>query len=347
MPREGNVPTVTDGYQDGDMFENYIDIPGGNYRVYFFGEDNVLLDKFDPIGFNAVTGTDYSKYEIYGRTPQSVRSLSKFKVMVLANWPVYPAVEAGKTTIDNILDSDFAKYDCLTNQELSIDEGRLIPMYGIREYTGITFTAGERTDLDSPVTMLRAMAKVEVILDVDQDIEFADVTLNGYNERGYCAPQRVYSQNDYGQGYDWEHDYLHRLHLVGGVNDDGADSRQLPLRRVNKKTADKKETWVAYIPEYRNVKVNADGTADAAGAAAADEAYIDLRLDFQTPDEKPFRIYFAEYPADGTVADAAALKRNDIERNNIYRFTVNYGNGSLIIKAKKWENTYDNKFVYE
>lgn len=319
------------GYQDGDKYENYIDIDRYNYRIFFFDEQNKLIARFAPIGFSVVEGSEYSKYEIYGITPKEVEALSSFKVMITANWlNHYDSYTIGKTTIDDICNNFASTFRCLTNQELNPSESRLIPMYGIHRYENVTFTKGETTTLAEPITMLRAMAKVEVILDTEQDIEISDVSLRGYNERGYCAPQGVYSEADYGQGLDWENDYLHRLHLVGGANDQNATSRQLAFRCLNKKTTNKKETWIAYIPEYRNVA--ADGTA------ATDEAYIELHLNIQTADEKPFCIYFAEYGSSGTTqtSEAADLKRIDIERNNIYRFTVSLADNKMEIYVRQW-----------
>jgi len=329
VPETANELTSpeNDGYVSGNKYENYIDIPGRNYRIYFFNEANVLIDSFEPVGFASVTGSDYREYNLYGFTPEKLVGLSTFKVMVLANWPVYPVVTDGETTIDDICKSDFAKFSCLTNFELSPAENRLIPFYGIRKYENVTFTIGEHTELSEPITMLRAMAKVEVVLDADPDVRIADVTLHRHNAQGYCAPEGVYSQNDYGQGLDWANDYLHRLHLVGGVNDADASGRELPFRCENRKEEGKNETWIAYIPEYRNV-------ADD-GTAARDEAYIDLHLNFQSKDEQPFRIYFAEYGAGGTT-NTDNVKRMNIERNNIYRFTVSMCNNDMSIFVRRW-----------
>lgn len=324
------ISRANGGYQDGDMLENYIDVNRNDYRIYFFDEDNKLITQFVPSGFKVVEGTNYRRYEINGLTPKQLERYRNFKVMVAANWFTYPTVTPGQHTVDDVCNSVISRFDCLTNHELSITERRLIPMYGIHEYKDVTFELNKTTTLDEPITMLRAMAKVEVILDVEQDIEISDVTLNGHNARGYSAPQGVYSQADYGQGLDWENDYLHRLHLENGANDPAAPGRKLSFRCVNKRTTDQKETWVAYIPEYRNVA--ADGTA------APDEAFIDLHLNIQDQSETPFRIYFADYGTNGSTGSAGAstLKRMDIERNNIYRFTLNLVDNRLVIYARQW-----------
>ncbi len=320
-------PASGSGYQDGNTYENYIDVAGGNYRICFFDEANVLIDMFLPAGFTSVNGSNYSRYEIFGFTPEKLVGRSSFKVMVLANWPVYPAVTPGQTTVDDICNSDLSKFDCLTDFDLSPTGKRLIPFYGIHKYDNVVFTKGERTTLAAPITLLRAMAKVEIVLDAAEDVRFKDVTLHRHNAQGYCAPERVYSEDDYGQGVDWTNDYLHRLHLVGGKNDADADNRKLPFRCENRKGDGKNETWIAYIPEYRNV-------ADD-GTAAKDEAYIDLHLNFQDSSKEPFRIYFADYGTGG-ITDTANIKRMNIERNNIYRFTVSMCDNRMEVFVRRW-----------
>jgi len=321
VPLADTAPAApANGYQDGDAYENYIDISKGNYRIYFFDDKNTLIAQFYPAGFNAVDGADYREYSIFGITPQQLAGQKTFKVMVLANWPSYPPVTPGVTTVDAICKSDLSRFNCLTDFRLNPEEGRLIPLYGIHRYDNVSFTKGERTTLSEPITMLRAMAKVEVILNAEQNVTFTDVTLHRHNALGFCAPEKVYSQTDYGQGLDWTGDYLHRLHLVGGKNDAEAVDRELPFRRVNGKENGKKETWIAYIPEYRNA-------ADDNGTAAADEAYIDVRLSNRS-DEKPFHIYFADYGDNGGTS-STDLKRMNIERNNIYRFTISMSDNGM------------------
>lgn len=48
--------------------------------------------------------------------------------------------------------------------------------------------------LPEPVTLLRAVAKVEVILKTDEhfDLSFSEVKIHRYNKKGYCAPKDVF-----------------------------------------------------------------------------------------------------------------------------------------------------------
>lgn len=209
------IPTraTAEGYEDGETDENYIDIAGGNYRIYFFDADNKFIAGFDPSGFISADGSDYRQYNVLGKAPDALVKHSSFKMVVLANWPKYPeddtniTLTAEKTTIADICDASWAQYDCLmdgnetnpTSVALDPDAGRLMPFYGVHEYSNVTFKPGVATILSEPVTLLRAMAKVEVILQTDDyfDLSFSSLKINRYNAKGYCAPKDVFHQDSY------------------------------------------------------------------------------------------------------------------------------------------------------
>ncbi|MDE6157343.1 MAG: hypothetical protein K2F78_04270, partial [Muribaculaceae bacterium] len=250
-----------------------------------------------------------------------------FKIMIAANWPDMSAVdnaEPGATTIDDICHNLASSFDFTAGTKLNLENGPLIPFFGIREYTGINIVPGTTT-LPETITMLRALAKVEVLFDSDADDIPASVRLCGFNIRGYCAPMGVYSQNDYGQGIDWDNDYLRRLHLISADNNNepGAGRRVVGLEPIK---TEKGYCFTTYIPEYRNM------TADR--KPASDEACIEITLASQSSQEEPFRLYFAEYA--GSTSSNTSLPRYNIERNNIYRFNIKLHCGKLIITARPW-----------
>lgn len=330
------IPTraAAEEYEDGETDENYIDIAGGNYRIYFFDTDNKFIAGFAPSGFISADGSDYRQYNVLGKAPDVLVKYSSFKIVVLANWPKYPedsdvnvTLKAGETTIADICNADWALYDCLTDGNetntasvaLDPDAGRLMPFYGVHEYNDVTFKPGVATILSEPVTLLRAMAKVEVILDTDDDISITEAKVTSYNVKGFCAPSDVFSQSDYGQGNDWETDYLSKLHLIDDQNDKDATNRSLFLCQKDG------EKWIAYLPEYRNRGVN-------------DEyAHLELKFSFQEDSDNPYLIYFAEYDENGKTDNSQEDLRLDIERNNIYRFKVKVNPLLLQVSVEKWE----------
>lgn len=353
------VPTraAAEGYEDGETDENYIDIAGGNYRIYFFDVNDKFIARFEPSGFIATEGSDYCHYSVLGKAPDALVEHSDFfKMVVLANWPSYPEdLNEGKkenlplveetTTIDDICTADWAQYDCLTDGKknptaialnpfaVNPDERKLMPFYGVHEYEDITFTPGQATLLEEPVTLLRAMAKVEVILETDDDLDlsFSSVAINRYNARGYCAPKDVFTQEDYDHGENPDEDYVKDLHLTNeGKNDE--DEKELVCRSVRMWTDEdgtRHEKWEAYIPEYKNIDVGST------------YSYIKMKLDdVQT---EPYTIFFANY--DGGQTDNS--DRLNIERNNIYRFIVTVHDSRFKVNVQEWKYAYDNEYTFD
>lgn len=315
---------TADGYEEGTPDEALIDV-AENCRVLFFTTSNTFLGELQNTNVAEIPGTGFRQYTVIGNPPENLPL--DFRIMIAANWPDAGAIDEadpGATTIDDICLSAASQYAASAGFTLDPDAGRLIPFYGIREYRGIT--PGAATTLAEPVTLLRAVAKIEVVFDCEKADLPRSVELIGHNAAGCCAPSRVYSQADYGQGQDWANDYLRSLHLTtaDNHNDPDATSRRLAMNATS--DADRTTRYTIYVPEYRNLRDD--------GSAAADEAYIEIRLPSQSADEVPFRIYFANYS--GQTTSSATLKRNNIERNNIYRFNVTLRDGRIIILARPW-----------
>ncbi|MCD8291676.1 MAG: fimbrial protein [Prevotella sp.] len=293
----------------GSSEENAIN----NYGIYFFDSDNKYIATFSANNFTS-SDEENTSYSVSGKVDAStIKKLgSSFKIVVLANWDTYPSLVEGSTTIDNICSATTAVFTCPTTFETVPS----IPFYGVHSYTGVTFDSDNGTTLDGSITLLRAMAKVEVI---DKSITRADyyetiksAKIYHYNKTGYCAPTGIYSQDDYGQGDDGDIYFVNSLHLVSGSNDSEQNERVLDLYQSDE------GTWVAYIPEYSNI------------ASSEDNCYIELELEnnigsyyrvelddgiIANSSDNSFNLYFSE---DGT-SEATPI---DIQRNKIYRFNV-------------------------
>lgn len=319
----GQIAAAGDGYEDGSDIENYIDVHN-SCRVLFFSINNTFLGALDRQVVTDFAGTGYRQYTLSGIPPADLPS--DFKIMIAANWPDMSAIDnaiVGATTIDDICHSVASQYEVSPGFTLDVDNGKLMPFFGIRSYSGITIMPGTTT-LPGAVTMLRAMAKIEVVFDDSVANIPGSVSLCRFNVKGYCAPAGVYDQNGYGQGEDWDSDYLHRLHLVtvDNNNEPGASGRRADFSAGTPGTC----RWTAYVPEYRNLMAD--------GSPAPDEAYIEIKLSSQSADEEPFKIYFSNYS--GASSANTTLPRYNIERNNIYRFNVSLHHGELIITARPW-----------
>lgn len=319
----GEPSGAGNGYEDGSFPENYIDVQN-SCRVLFFSTNNTFLGLLDRQVVAEITGTNYRQYNLSGIPPLNLPS--DFKIMIAANWPDMSLIDnaiVGATTIDDICHGIASVFDVPPGFKPDPENGQLMPFFGIHSYSNITIMPGTVT-LPEPITLLRAMAKVEVIFSgADTELPPA-VTLCRFNVKGYCAPLGVYDQSDYGQGNDWDTDYLRRLHLVTADNNNEPEAagRRTALAMAD----DGSYRWTAYVPEYRNLR--ADGTP------APDEAFIEIKLSSQAPGEKPFRIYFSSYS--GETSANTTLPRFNIERNNIYRFIVSLHHGRITIIARPW-----------
>jgi len=331
---------ATDGiYVEGTGYENYINTTIDGFRIYLFDRNNKFILRFIPMMLTPSGGELSDTYTVVAKVPAKLESLTEFKVVVLANWLTYSdtALIEGESTIDDLCNAEWSLFNCLINHELNPDN--VIPFYGIHHYIGVSFVKGKRTTLPESVSLLRAMAKIEVIFD-NPGLSLSDVILHGLNSKGYCAPTGVYSQADYDHNKQWNEDYVKSLHLIGNVNDMDATVNQTHLLCKNPGDGTQPETWVCYVPEYKNT-VNGEGTG-----AATDKAYLELKLDID--DITLENVYFTEYSNNNpdNLYKSVPGTDFDLHRNNVYRFNVSIGKGGLIINVKKWENAYDNRFVF-
>lgn len=334
LPKMRAAAGAGNGYEPGTGYENYINTSADGMRIYMFDSSNKLLMRFVPL---SVTDNGGDMYTVVGKLPTDLESITDFKIVVLANWPNYTddtALIPGITTIDDLVKAASAQYNALTNFTLNPAEGRVIPFYGVHHYTGVNLLRGFQNKLKEPVALLRAMAKVEVVFETP-GTSLTYVNLRGYNTTGYCAPQGVYSQTDYDHNGQWERDYVKTLHLPGDANNADAANAVLPLYRSKVAGENQNETWVCYVPEYCNTAIN--------GVAAGFKARLELEVN-GIESAVPYEIYFAKYDANGTLQPDTDF---DIQRNNCYRFIVKLSHGGLIIQVIKWENTYDNDYIFE
>ena len=331
-------PKAGEGYEVGETYENYIDIENNNYRIYFFTSDNKFITRFEPDGFVVTEESDYRNYSVLGKAPAALVNHTNFKMVVLANWPQYGdnTMKSGETLLAEICNAGWGQFDRFSSFELGPE--RLIPFYGVREYNNIAFKSGEATLLPEPVTLLRAVAKVEVILNTDEyfDLSLSEVKIRRYNKKGYCAPKEVFSQDDYDHGGEWNSDYASDLHLVENSND--AEEKTQNFRFASRWTGadgNKYEKWIAYLPEYQNI-----GAGDQYSG-------IEVRLDTQTGEDEPYRIYFATYDESGKTDNNDNAKRFDIARNNLYRFTITVRDNRLTVNVQEWKYAYDNEYTFD
>lgn len=284
--------------------ENKIDVINKDYRIYFFDTDDKFIAEFTPDNVTSTTEKK-DKYSVTGKAPAALTKYNAFKMVVLANWgeAAYPTnLEKGTTTIEKICTAATATFDFFSPENL-INGEKLIPFYGVREYTGVEFKPNEYVNLTEPVELLRAVAKVEVLLESElPDLTIEEVKIHRYHSKGYCAPKGEYSEtND------------NPLHLI--ENGKVENTANFSKNNLNNK-------WIIYLPEYDNQQ------------ADDNYSYITVKFAHQTSDEdKPYSIYFAQY-TDGKTENK---KRMNIQRNHLYRFTVKATPLNFQVSVDKWE----------
>jgi hypothetical protein len=344
------------GYEPGSGYENYLDIPRGDYRIYFFSSDDKYIGTFEPFSKpvmseeglpekdqSALVPTYY--YTFMGDVPRDLPT--QFKLVVVANWRNYPTDEdlvKDKTTIEDLYSCQESIYDALTSPGegdwLTIN--RLIPFYGVREYNLNTIASEYIEDgkikgdvlidlrnNEQALPLLRAMARVEVILD-NPYASFSAVEMTKINAQGYCAPE-ANEHTDYYHGskedgyyYDWDNDFMRELHLVeGAAKTTGLQFKKVASRTENADGTVTPEKWVAYMPEYQNIGTN-DFTTIKVTLADPDSPRPSTAPAWENPTNY---IYFAtdgseESNKNNVQATAAQPGRFNIERNNVYRFTI-------------------------
>lgn len=310
--------TPTDGeYNRGEGFENYIDIPNRNFRFYFFGADNKLVAPIEIRMIIPLESTATSKtYQVLchggGKDEYEGKQL---KMVALANWPSYPAAESlkvGETTIDDIVKQQFD----FSAESMNLSEKRTIPLYGVTNLTTIHYNSLNRADIGK-LHLLRAYAKVEVILSEDCVFPIQSVAMTRYNSRGLCAPQAVYKQDDYVHN-SWHTDYTDTPSLVAGCE----VGEELSFIKVSEENT-KPERWIAYVPEYKNVSGDA-----SVGIPRKDDELARIKIKFEgkdyiKPEDEYDYLYFANYSSDVSPHQPDADGHFNILRNVWYKFTVN------------------------
>ncbi len=344
-------------FEKGIGYENYLDIRNNDYRLYFFGPDNKYIATFQPTVIPTVnpdqTLAENFKYVFMGEVPQEMKDIDVFKLVVLANWgkDVYPAeaeeaapgeykLVKGQTTIEELTTHAEAQFAALTSPaegESWLGDDRLIPFYGVRSYALKSIKPenfvdgkikpGAYFDLSSKsLPLIRAMARIEVILNTFGSFE--SVKLTKSNARGCSAPYLptgwTFDWDDYYKLPDdntqeglWDANYVKGVHLTAGTDQNDANPGEVQFQRITEEGAIP-EVWRAYVPEYKNV-------------GKTDFTTIEVEVaDVPSGIESTKTIYFA---TNGSKEENDKGNREDIKRNNIYRFTITEMTTSFDVKV--------------
>ncbi len=394
-------------FEPGTEEENYIS--QSSVRVYFFtyGSDNdkngTFVAMLTPSSVTQNVGTDDYSYTVTGVVDKSIAAeeYKSFRVAVCANWTTYPdATDMEDKTIDDLCEyspsgteDNWSTYSYQGTSFTPSSTGDHIPYFGIAaitvssgddsgssggddDDTSITWVEGATTDLGT-IYLLKAMARIEVIYEYGDDEDPADddsepigaVWLRRYNSTGYCAPQGVYSVDDYytaktGTQSDsdiWRSNYdQNGVHLVGGSNDTddtSSDPKYVTFNRVpDGYTSGTNSTacWRAYVPEYSNQEANYSYIQIYWG----DE--VDESGNVLTTVSGEHQVFFANYTNQGTTAYSEQEEeptngyykdRIDIHRNYLYRFFVTRGQAdndvTVTVYVEPWDTVQADRITVD
>lgn len=341
---------MREDYELGFDLENYIDVADG-CKFYFFTDEAEpkFLYEFKPYARPSKSELDVENNVLYRYYSQFIGEVPldlplKFRLVTIANWPNYPEVVEdpkndtakgdfklvhGETTLGDLCSHASSQFNHLTARDgVWLDQSHLIPFYGVRAYDLNDYASDHivngkiRGDVfvdisKAPLPLLRAMAKIEVIVD-NAFASFSAVSIDKVNEKGFCAPEKAFLHSDYDHSYKWDDDFVRGTHLVGGKNAPAA----APVNFVKVSERDEakgiKEVWRAYVPEFDNTG-NGDNDCKITVTLANPENLEDWKNPTQT-------ISFKRYSEEGKPTDEVL----DIERNNIYRFIVDRFNATKL-----------------
>ena len=282
----------------GNDFDNYID-PDKFYVKLVIGNTS-----YDVQNIVTIKESD-NVYKFMGEVSVTATSLTDAKIMVYANMDV---------------DENGAIVQTFT-PNYSINPGtgvKYIPMWGVHTITqaeNLSLTPGSCTELQSPIYLLRAMAKVEVNLSA-KGFTLTGLSLNRYKTKGNCLPANANTvANTEALSYN-STDQTDQVCF--NPASDGASTQALSFNVSN-------DHLVFYLPEV----ANATGNDELVMTLSLKKGDQDITLN------APY-LYFRQY----TSGKADNANPFDVVRNHWYQYnitTINDAIGaSLDVKVNQW-----------
>lgn len=250
--------TPTDGeYHPGSGYENFIDIEGGDFAIYFFDKDNKYIAPFANPSLERldITNSPSSKTYVARTKIESDELFNQIttgptKIVMLANWrgqyPDINTLEPGVTTISDLVDAATIEYGSDPWGAI-IDYEHRIPLYGVMQFPGVSLIPVMLNLTGVDLHLLRAFAKVEVYQGPETLADLESVTLTRHNTKAFCAPHGVYHQDQYVKG-SYFGDYTDSPSIPEGV----MSNDELPLPFYTD-TRDNLKHFIIYIPEFKNI----------------------------------------------------------------------------------------------
>lgn len=294
----------TDNYDHaiGDAYDNRIDMNQLIVKIEGLNKgEKQTYNITDIIKWNSGAGNEYKFVGIVEGVNQST---------TLINPKVYVYANMGTTT---------------PAESFNMEDVNFIPMWGVKSVSGdLTFTPGTRVDLNQ-ISLLRAMAKIEVSLSkpmgdepgMSTEYDLIGATLNKYKTTGYTYPTVPTSFSGSTEDLDLED----VLNVYGEEDEEIAEN----LHFVPTKDG---SSYVVYLPEVEN-----NGTTDE------DLLKITVKLrEKNGKEEEEGSFFIKDYSKQNENKDPEAI---NIIRNHWYKYTITGFAASKILvsyNAVDWNN---------
>lgn len=334
--------------KEGLDYDNYIQ--SSDVDLYIFDNDLKFVAKSI-----SMTIANNAYWGIFDQITQEQITASQEKpyhiVAVCNHSGATATLTEGTSHLDDLISQLTYNYTSTFTADLIAKnyQSARIPMWGILPFSFDTPTSTSNvTEIEDPINVLRAMAKVRIRCAVD-DYTIESCTLNVANKKGYVAAQKYNNQsqayagnptnsvttyttnwnyvedtnNEYvsNEDFNGDRDYTD---IQNGINHPSIHSEAYgagytPYENLvfskNVTDTDKSgeshsDYHVIYIPEYNHIKDEGETNVQATAS---------MTLSIQKGSEtKSYTLHFADYSNGATPNEAEW----DIIRNDIYEYTI-------------------------
>lgn len=325
------------------VYENYIDV--NTLEVIVLGTDGTYKGYVDIDPTKIVRDPENTnngrRYTFEGRLEVPKEFISNqtlnCKLMVIANsGSVLTEDSNGNITFnpEKLFDYDPENF----HANATATTKKYIPMWGIATYTGVWLPYGIIQKLDTPIYMLRSMAKIEVTMKdelYDQGYRIMGATLNKYLSQGLVMPKTITTNST--DVLTTQVDVFNPV-IVPSTNPVTGTWGTSNFKDYDSTITDepKYKTWVIYVPEMNNQdnslkvllnlgKTNGTTTSSITTTDALKAKHVVELKDY-------------EYKKPENDNTAPEIKPYDIVRNWYYKYTITHieDGFNLTVQAMPW-----------
>ena len=358
----GSFGTRSAGHEFGvsTKDEDFINVSDRDFAVFILDEKDNFVQRVEPGAVSLEREGSYYKYLINGAFKPE-KEIEKIRLMVLANWQGFKKSyndfenKIKNGGVGNVLEYIYQNavdfnFDMPLGRDGSAswipeNNQKGIPMFGLSDLVTAT---NEVYEVGSPIPMLRALAKIEIVDKAPGDgAKIAKVVLTSYNTNGRFIPEvndggDVPEEEKVNAGWNVKGTQVTTPSLP---EDAKLEEKGLKFEKTSRSvtpheesTAKDRSVYVAYIPEMDFEKQ--DLTGDSRPVL---EVYVE-------GNDESYIIHLADYTYNSASGKSEegdlylSLLRNHIYRYNILSVGIDM---ELTIESDPWDLDDDQLWDYE